>query len=871
MIDESETPRLPAGALEALEMLLPGVDRAERDEAERVAGFLRLLQSDAGRASEGVSVDLAHARDDLARSGRLRLEGALHDLCAHHLAALLGPDRFLSPGVASASAAEAWRQLEGLREEYDGLAELPAPNEAVSTVAARLVESLARHSGEGAAGLWHARLVAALRGPHEGETAFRALLHDADDGTQTPDTWAGTIACLLDRGAVHPATSLVVEGFAAHPSDARLGRLLVWCHLLSGDVVAARALEETLGHWDGVLPGVLMRLRREQPAWLPMLSGRAPVAASHAPDCDARLERAACGAQLIALLQLHPGSGPELIAFDATAALRPRVEQWCEAREGAAARPGTPEHRLLRDARSVAWHRGDESALEHSLGGQDSRAALLQPILDDAGETCGWLRVECSHHLLPSPARMESLARAWRAELLRRRGRWETPAEERAWAEPATDREGVARCFHELVTDLGIKTARRAWWGIEVAPEGPQLVARGGDGLDPLGAPTGQGRALRRALACGGPVRAEEPDVGLYLHAHAAAGVVLCLRIADRCIGALAIESERRRDFGESETARLAQAVDRWSLPLRHAQFRSEHEARFGKSVLADAHSPGFRRFHAALARAAAGSVPLVLVGPAGAGKRVFARWAWFESDSGTAPRDELAVEDWLAEGGARDAYIEGVERLDARGQSLLLRTLEHTASPRRVCFGTREDPGVAAREGRLAPELATLLCRERLSVPGFAQRRDELPQLVSGRITDLALELGRCAPQLDDDAMAFLWRQDWPGNWRELDGRLHELLRRVADTPVSADELAALWRSMGDVPLLRLPSRRPAAALLRSALDTTATAGGRANKRRAALYLGWDPDTIQARLADAELRSPAPESRGDAWSGVER
>ncbi|MCA8978540.1 MAG: hypothetical protein KDC14_00845, partial [Planctomycetes bacterium] len=180
--DRSESePRLPAGAEEALELLLPDADERRRTEAERVAGFLRLLQADASRAGERVSVDLTRARDDLARSGRERLEGALNDLCAHHLAALLDPDRFLHPGEASRPAAQAWRELESLREEYDGLAELPVPGEPVSAVAARLIESLARHAGEASAALWHARLVGALRGPRDGEAAFRELASAAGD------------------------------------------------------------------------------------------------------------------------------------------------------------------------------------------------------------------------------------------------------------------------------------------------------------------------------------------------------------------------------------------------------------------------------------------------------------------------------------------------------------------------------------------------------------------------------------------------------------------------------------------------------------------------------------------------------------------
>lgn len=866
-------PRLPAGAEEALELLLPDADDRRRAEAERVADFLRLLQADASRAGEGVSVDLTRARDDLARSGRGRLEGSLHDLCAHHLAALIDPQRFLHPGEALRPAAEAWRELESLREEYDGLADLPGPSESVSAVAARLIESLARHMGDDAAALRHARLVAALRGPREGEQAFRELAKAAEDASVPPAVWAGVIECALDAGAVHRATDLAAECFARHPLDARLGRLLVWCRALSGDFDAARALDARLGAWKGNLPGVLLRLRHELPECLTLLSGRAPrpsadrnrvASPTSAPDLD----RTAFGAQLVAVVQLHPSVGAELVAFDAAPTLRARVERWFEDRECAAKRPEAPEHRVLRDARAQARHRLSEAELPDSLGGADSRAALLQPILDEAGETCGWLHFEWSHHLLPDAARVETLARAWRVELLRRRGRWEVSADSAAPARMDDERADVAKAFERVVARLGIKTARRAWWGFELRAGEPRLVVQGGEGLGPLDDAPGRGRALRRALACGGPVRGEEPDPSLYLHAQSAAGVVLCLRVSNACIGALAIESERRRDFSESETERLAALVDEQALHVRLAQFRADHLQSHGRSVLADADSPGFRAFHASLRRAQSAPAPLVLCGPSGAGKRVFARWAWFESGV-LESRTESTIEDWLANGARESAYLTGLEGLDARDQARLLRALEDGNGARRLVFGTRDEPARAARDGRLLPELAAWLGRELLRVPGFADRREEVEGLIALRLHELARGLARPVPTLDDTARAFLWRQDWPGNWRELDARLHRLLQRDGGAEVTADELAAQWRRSGDEPVPRIASRKPSRAVLEAALLSTATAGGRSNKRRAALYLGWDTDTLAARLAEEGLTEVDREARGAAWTGT--
>ena len=51
-----------------------------------------------------------------------------------------------------------------------------------------------------------------------------------------------------------------------------------------------------------------------------------------------------------------------------------------------------------------------------------------------------------------------------------------------------------------------------------------------------------------------------------------------------------------------------------------------------------------------------------------------------------------------------------------------------------------------------------------------------------------------------------------------------------------------------------RLPSRHPSRSDLLAALRFTRKPSGRLNKTRAALYLGWDPDTLVARMHDAGI-----------------
>ena len=52
------------------------------------------------------------------------------------------------------------------------------------------------------------------------------------------------------------------------------------------------------------------------------------------------------------------------------------------------------------------------------------------------------------------------------------------------------------------------------------------------------------------------------------------------------------------------------------------------------------------------------------------------------------------------------------------------------------------------------------------------------------------------------------------------------------------------------------------------AALRVTRMAGGRINKTRAALYLGWDPDTVVARMKDCRIGDEIRDE--DIWTAPE-
>jgi hypothetical protein len=84
-----------------------------------------------------------------------------------------------------------------------------------------------------------------------------------------------------------------------------------------------------------------------------------------------------------------------------------------------------------------------------------------------------------------------------------------------------------------------------------------------------------------------------------------------------------------------------------------------------------------------------------------------------------------------------------------------------------------------------------------------------------------------------------------------ELAARIAELVRAFPGRELGRAEVCAALRSRAPGFRLRLASRRPSALDLELALATTRHGSGGVNLARAARYLGWDVDTLRARLEE--------------------
>lgn len=256
--------------------------------------------------------------------------------------------------------------------------------------------------------------------------------------------------------------------------------------------------------------------------------------------------------------------------------------------------------------------------------------------------------------------------------------------------------------------------------------------------------------------------------------------------------------------------------------------------------------------------RLANADVSVLVTGPSGSGKEVVAELLhqrgaraalpFVAMNCASGPRDLLESQLFGHEAGAftgathaRRGRFElangGTLFLDELGdmppdfQAKLLRVLETRRVERlggttsiaidvRVVAATNVDLPAAIRAGQFRADLFYRLAVVEIALPALADRRDDIPLLIEHFI---ALEPG-LAPRFTADALAYLVRQAWPGNVREV---RNFVARAVALHPGAAiDEPAAAvllhgerrgidrWLASAAEPL-PMPNRRRAPPLV--------------------------------------------------------
>jgi len=107
-----------------------------------------------------------------------------------------------------------------------------------------------------------------------------------------------------------------------------------------------------------------------------------------------------------------------------------------------------------------------------------------------------------------------------------------------------------------------------------------------------------------------------------------------------------------------------------------------------------------------------------------------------------------------------------------------------------RIIASTNRDPLAEMREGRLREDLYYRLHVVPLRMPAMRERSEDILMLASGFLDRFAQEEGRDPHQLTDSAAQALRGYSWPGNVRQLENTMRQLLLTSASTEIDASAI---------------------------------------------------------------------------------
>ena len=175
-----------------------------------------------------------------------------------------------------------------------------------------------------------------------------------------------------------------------------------------------------------------------------------------------------------------------------------------------------------------------------------------------------------------------------------------------------------------------------------------------------------------------------------------------------------------------------------------------------------------------------------------------------------------------------------------------------------RVIAATHQDLEAAVADGRFRADLFYRLSVYPIQLPSLRERAEDIPRLVWFFVNRHQRELGRRITEIPPHVMEALQRHAWPGNVRELENVVERAMIASdghvlrLDTPLAFGGTAAMTVEMrGGAELLLDVERAHIAAMLERC-------GWRINgKGNAAERLGMHPNTLRFRLKKLGLSRP--------------
>jgi two-component system nitrogen regulation response regulator NtrX len=347
-------------------------------------------------------------------------------------------------------------------------------------------------------------------------------------------------------------------------------------------------------------------------------------------------------------------------------------------------------------------------------------------------------------------------------------------------------------------------------------------------------------------------------------------------------------------DFLEKpfKTDRLLLMVER---ALEQASLRRENRRLRRKAVVPDGfvgRSGAAQQLRQLIAKVAPANSRLLISGPPGSGKELVARLIHAASPrargefitigaAGMTP-DRMDLELFGEEGeGSRPGkigvferahggtlFLAGVGDMPRETQGRILRVLVEQRFRRvggdqdvqvdvRVISSTSRDLRQEIVEGRFREDLFHRLNVVPVHVPGLAERREDIAELVEYLIEKICDASGLVRRRLTEDAIATLQVHDWPGNVRQLINNVERMLILAsgdAAEPITADMLPvevatnAAVGSIGSERIIALPLRDAREVFEREYLNAQITRFG-GNISRTASFIGMERSALHRKL----------------------
>jgi len=246
--------------------------------------------------------------------------------------------------------------------------------------------------------------------------------------------------------------------------------------------------------------------------------------------------------------------------------------------------------------------------------------------------------------------------------------------------------------------------------------------------------------------------------------------------------------------------------------------------------------SPAANQLRQTIEKVAPTNSRVLIVGPPGSGKELAARTIHSTSARANGPfvvinaaaiaADLMEVELFGVEGGNGTAnrkvgaleeahggtlFIDEIADMPRETQNKILRVLVDQTFQRvggntkvtvdvRIVSSTSRNIEADIAAGRLREDLYHRLSVVPIRVPGLAERRDDIPELVDYFMTQISQATGLPRRNVGADALAVLQSHDWPGNVRQLRNNVERLMILAGGDPAAEISAAMLPQDVGSM-----------------------------------------------------------------------